>query len=135
MTDIVLNGVSINKLKKQRDLIQKDANQFIAKGLRKLEALIREIVNERDEDEDGEMVSTDEVNEGKLLKEATELAENISIVSKVSGVGFYIPWCGESCDEEAFSSMLEEVELYDTDLYSILESMESASRDWNESRC
>lgn len=144
MNDIVINGVSIEELKKQRAAIQQGASQIISDSIDAATKIVGEIMKAE---------SKEQAN--ALAKEALEHLETAEVVSGVSGVTYCLPYTEEyggydsdevlSCilsqddaDEEEVNenvefSWREKNDLYA--LYSKLESMQSASRDWHSSRC
>lgn len=137
MSDIVLNGVNINELKKQKQAIQKDASLFISSGVKQVRELIEYIVeNPQAEDVDAK------------AEAATEVLENIKVVSGVSGVEYMLPYSneyGDYYDEKPFYDQLEEVEELDSgsyknktpvyDLMNLLEDMQYNVKQWNTSNC
>jgi hypothetical protein len=133
--DIIINGVSVNELKKQRAAIREGAAKLIAENIETAKSLTRKIIESEDKQEIEQ-----------LAKEAYEALDTANVLSGASGVNFYLPFYEEYRDEdEIFSHMLEgsENELLDEavwdgalgDLYSLFEDMESQSRDWHSSRC
>lgn len=131
--DIVINGVSVNELKKQRVAIREGASQIISENINIAKTLTQQLV----ESEDPKVVE-------RLAQEAYTALDTANVVSGVSGVTFYLPFYEEYRDEETFSSMLEETENevvsenWDgavSKLYNLFEEMESQSRDWHSSRC
>lgn len=137
MTDIVLNGVSITELKKQRALIQKDASAFIAQGLKDV-AVLMQSIKEAVEVPKDEVI--DEEGIDAAAAQAKQILENIQIVSGVSGVTYYLPFYEEYGynDEKPYSSILDNADLSSDQidaLYGLLEDMESDSRNWHSSQC
>lgn len=144
MTDIVLNGVSIAELKKQKALIQKDASAFIAKGIADATALIKSIVAAAEvaDCRGVELIpeQKEEIQEAARL--ATSILEDVKIVSAVSNVPFYLPFYEEYgyADERPYTAQLDDaLGVYDADavieLHGVLEDMEYDSRNWHSSRC
>lgn len=134
MTDIVLAGVSIAELKKQKQAIQKDAVKFLSDGVEKVKALVNEIV-ELDAETEQEAIDA-------KAREAADILENVQIVSGVSGVEYYLPhtdeWGYNGSDDDPMYSKLEDAELDSNDvdsLMSLLEDMEYEVRKWNTSTC
>jgi hypothetical protein len=138
MQDIILNGISINELKRTKAALQKDATKFISDAITQ----VQQIVKER-------LVTADNYGEAEAAaQEALTLLENAKVVSDASGVSFFLPYYeeyGGSDDEDILSSLIENA---DEDiigsyygggtlsaLYNLLESMESESRDWHSSTC
>lgn len=134
--DIIINGVSINELKKQRDSIRQGAAKIISENLEIAKELTQKLVE-----------STDKVEINSLAKEAYEALDNANVVAGVSGVSFLLPFYeeyGRYEGEEIFSTLLEESdneilkEVWDdsvNQLYNLFYTMETQSRDWHSSRC
>lgn len=131
--DIIINGVSINELKKQRQAIQEGAAQVISDNIDLAKTLTQQLVESKD------MTEID-----NLATQAYEALETASVVSGVSGVDFYLPFYEEyrDEDEDILSSVLDENDnelLSDSEkvqkLSSMFYSMERQSRDWHSSRC
>lgn len=137
-TDILLNGVSIAELKKQKALIQKDASAFIADGIKEATNIIRGIV----EDAEGEEEVDPAVTE-KYAKMAIEILDNVALVSGVSGVTYELPYSEDGYyNETPLTIALENAGLeaygdvqFINDLHNTLEDMEYNSRNWHSSRC
>lgn len=133
--DIIINGVSVNELKRQRDAIKKGASKIISENIEKAKKLTNKLM------------SSDSADEIKILaQEAYDALDTANIVSGVSGVTFRLPFYeeyGNYESDEIFSHKLEESENklinenWDliSDLYGLFEDMESQSRDWHSSRC
>lgn len=134
--DIIINGVSINELKKQRNSIRQGAAKIISENLEIAKELTQKLVE-----------STDKVEINSLAKEAYEALDNANVVAGVSGVSFLLPFYEESGSyesKEIFSTLLEESdneilkEVWDdslNQLYNLFYTMETQSRDWHSSRC
>lgn len=138
MEDIILNGVSINELKKQKSLIQKDAAKFIADAQEKVEALaksLKEAVEVEGEDQDIDLINS-------ICKEAIEVLQNIDLVSGISGVQYYLEYNDyngyHDPDGPVITSLLEDNGIesdISNKLYFLAEGMEAEVRDWNTSTC
>ena len=142
MSDIILNGVSIAELKKQKELIQKDAAEFIAKHIEEATELIKSIVDSEEDGLSDEQIQT-------AAARAKDILENVQVVSGVSGVAFYLPYYEEwgYADERPYTSRPYTSQLDDTGLvsyrnhddvyalHSLLESMEYDSKNWHSSQC
>lgn len=147
MKDIVINGVSIEELKKQRQLLQQGASKVIADSIDSATKLVAKIVEAETKD-----VAL------KLAEEAYDHLDTAEIVSGVSGVEFYLPFYEEYGRYEhdvILSSILSQEYVDDEEevnenasfetwgskqdalskLYHKLESMESDSLAWNSSMC
>jgi hypothetical protein len=145
MTDIVLNGVSITELKKQKVLIQQDAAKFIANGIKDATTLLVSIIESFESDE---TIDRDEIE--AAASAAVEILENVDLVAGVSDVEYYLPFFSEYSDDRAFSNRLEELDRVDEvldgeylwrnegpigRLYGVLSNMENKSKVWNTSYC
>lgn len=137
MQDIVINGISINTLIEQRKALQQGANEFVSNNIEQVKKLVKQIV---------EAESADEAE--KLSKEAFELLEAAHTVAGAAGIQFFLPYheeYGSYDEDEILSSILYEnnehldmsykSKSYARQLYSLLGSMESDSRDWHSSNC
>lgn len=135
---IIIAGVNINDLKKQRDALKKDANKFVSDNIEQVTKLVNQIV-EAESEEEAE----------KLGKEAFELLEAAELVASVSGVTFLLPYYeeyGRYDSDEVLSMKLENSENENLDdvynsrtylgkLYDLLGNMEADSLGWYSSRC
>lgn len=133
--DIIINGVSVNELKKQRDAIKQGASKIISENIELAKKLTKKLLKSKKSEE---ILS--------LAKEAYEALDTANILSGVSGVTFSLPFYeeyGNYESDEIFSFKLEESENelvnenWDSisDLYNLFYEMESQSRDWHSSRC
>jgi ferritin-like metal-binding protein YciE len=142
--DIIINGVSIEELKKQRKAIQQGASKIISDSIEAATKLVGEIM----ESESKDQALT-------LAQEALEHLETAEVVSGVSGVTFFLPFYeeyGRYDNTEILSSILEQEHLDEEEvnenvdfswqdknsLYALcekLQSMESDSRAWHSSMC
>lgn len=128
MEDIMLNGVSVQSLVETRKNIKQAAAKFISEGIEKVTGLVQLIVDSK---EDTDMAAADQ-----YAREALKILESVDVVSGVSGVTYYLNYYEEysgSCG--ILSRMVEDVELDSSDLYYMLEEMESTSRGWHSSTC
>lgn len=138
MNEIIIDGISINELRKTKQALQKGASKFIAESI----AAATEIVKER-------LVNAASFGEAEqAAQEALALMENAQLVSGVSGVTFFLPYYEEygGHEEENILSMVIENADHDTigsyygggtlsQLHSLLGSMEQTSLDWHSSTC
>jgi hypothetical protein len=138
--DIILNGVSISELKKQKQAIQRDAAKFIAETTNSVKVIVDKIVESEDKSE----IET-------LSGKALEMLENINVVSSVSGVEYFFEYRNEYGDyshSDIASCRLEEkLDEFDVswkdkkglekmfDLYNIFQNMETDVAAWNTSNC
>lgn len=134
--DIIINGVSVNELKRQRSAIRQGASTIISQNIELAKTLTQSLIASEDKEEIK-----------KLAKEAYEALDTANVVSGVSGVDFFLPFYeeyGNYDGSEIFSNMLEDSdnelisEVWDQavgDLYELFSDMESQSRDWHSSRC
>lgn len=137
MSDIILNGVSIAELKKQKALIQKDAAEFIANAIEEVKGIVSKIVEMPIEDTD------------EWAKKAIELLASVDVVAGVGGVEYYLDYNSEDGEtgDNVLSTKLQEFEGetgYEWErlrqfavctLIGTLEDMEYTVRDWNTSTC
>lgn len=136
MEDIIINGVSVNSLKQQREAIREGASKIIAENIEKATALTRELL----ECEDYAEVE-------RLAALAYQTLDTVQVVSGVSGVTFFLPYYEEYGDNDGIiTSLIDNTEneaVMDNlaargavrKLYSLLGSMETQSRDWHSSTC
>lgn len=132
MGNIVLNGVDIELLEKQRNAVRKDASAYIANGIKEVKELVNQI---KDADEDFDIASAAET--------AEQILTNIQRVSAVSGVEYDLPHSdgyGNVYGDEPLTRVLDEAAdgIYDgplSGLYGKLEDMEYTVRQWNASNC
>jgi hypothetical protein len=143
--DIIINGVSIEELKKQRKAIQQGASKIISDSIEAATKLVHEI-----------MKAESKEDALKLAEEAYEHLDTAEIVSGVSGVQFYLPFheeYGRHEHDEILSSILSQDYVDDEEdvnenasfswqdknalykLYNKLENMESDSLAWHSSMC
>jgi fibronectin type 3 domain-containing protein len=131
--DIIINGISVNNLKAQRDAIRQGASKIIAENVELAKTLTRKIVEAEDKEE-----------VDNLAKEAYEALDTANLLSGVSGVSYYLPYYEEYGDDNdnICSSLLENSEnelLHKNDevnkLCRLFYTMESQSRDWHASTC
>lgn len=133
--DIIINGVSVTELKKQRAAIREGASKLIAENIDLAKSLTQKLL----ESENREELQ-------QLAGEAYEALDNAQVVSGVSGVTFFLPFYEEGgySSDEIFSSILENSEndlIHDnwdgslSSLYDLFYDMEVQSRGWHSSRC
>lgn len=100
--DIIINGVSVNELKKQRDAIRQGASKIISENIELAKSLTNQLVMSD---------SVDEIK--KLAEEAYDALDTAKVVSGVSGVTFSLPFYeeyGNYESSEIFSHKLEQSE-------------------------
>jgi len=141
MSEIVIAGVSIKELKRQKMAMQKEANSFVANTIQQAKAKMDELLEAEDE-------TTVEI----LAAEATELLENADLVATVCDVAFYIPYRETDyvyCDEDSYAQKIEDASEENEQVFvtgyraesklnrllGVLEGMESKVADWNTSTC
>lgn len=134
--DIIINGVSVNELKRQRAAIQQGASEIIAQNIELAQKLTQSLV-----------VSEDKEEIKKLAQDAYEALDTANVVAGVSGVSFCLPYYeeyGGYSRSEILSRVLEDNdnelinEVWDegiNKLYDLFYDMETQSRDWYSSRC
>lgn len=114
--DVVINGISINELKKTKAAIQQGAAVVIADSITEVNRLVALIITaDKDEAE-------------KLSEEALEILETVDVVSGVSGVTYFLNYQesnGGGYDEsEILSCQLE------TKMDELIEAADIGT-DWN----
>lgn len=132
--DIVINGVSVNELQKQRAAIREGASKMISENIELAKILTNKIVEAEDKDQIE-----------NLAKDAYEALHTANQLSDISGVSFYLPYYEEYGDEndQVCSTLLENSEntvLTEnwsavSQLCNLFNNMESQSRDWHASTC
>jgi hypothetical protein len=142
--DIIINGVSIEELKKQRAAIQQGASKIISESIDAATEIVGQI-----------MKSESKSEAEQLAQEALEHLETAEVVSRVSGVEFFLPFYeeyGRYDHTEILSCILDQEHLEEDEinenvefswqdknalyaLYQKLGSMESDSRAWHSSMC
>ena len=139
MTDLIIDGVSVNDLKAKRLAIAKGASKFISENM-EIALADFELLKEVETKEEAKVLAT------KIY----ENLENINVVSGVSGVSFMLPYTeeyGGYDSDEVISSFLDDNEnealkfswqdtknpLYK--LYELAAGMESDSLSWHSSTC
>jgi len=134
MNDIVINGISIAELNKQRLAIQEDASRLMSERVDAVKVIVETII----EAESKEVAETAAAEADKLLCE-------IDAIHNASGVEYYMPYSDEyNYDGNAgrIEDVASELGLTWRDsssplvmLQSSLEEMESIVRVWNTSTC
>ena len=138
MNDIIIDGVSINELRKAKDALLQGANKFIAESIAKAQEIVKERL----------VVAASYGEAEAAAQEALTLLENAQLVSGTSGVVFYLPFYEEYGQYDSNDILSQIIENADHDvigkyyggstlskLHSLLEDMESTARDWHSSRC
>jgi uncharacterized lipoprotein YehR (DUF1307 family) len=138
--DIIINGVSIEELKKQRKAIQQGASKIISDSIEAATKLLHKI-----------MKAESKEDALKLAEEAYEHLDTAEIVSGVSGVQYYLDY-NDGYHDDVLSTLLSQEDLDEDEvnpnvefsysdknalykLYNKLESMESDTEGWNASTC
>lgn len=122
MSDIILNGVSINELRAMQVKIQPEAAKYVADGIKALKRMVKLVrVNSEPEDE---------AEAQKLAGEAIELANNVNLVAAISGVTYDVEGLAYRLADD-FDLLEGKVD----ELYDVLEAMESQTEGWNSSNC
>ena len=131
--DIVLNGVSVADLKRQKEQMRESAAKFMADGIANATTIVRKILDEENtEDVDG------------LAQEATDILEQVELVAGASGMTYYLPYNEEYGEDDSMANELDNAEHLEIDwrnkspvylLRSRLENMEYDSRMWHSSTC
>lgn len=137
MSDIIIGGVSIAALKKQREDMREEAVKFIAQSIKSAQDLCEQILS-GDENTDYEGLAT----------QANKHLENADLVAGATGNTYFLEFYEEYGDGSPLSHRIEDNENEHMPLVwgsgkcealaklrDTLGSMESNSRDWHSSRC
>lgn len=138
MEDIIINGINLNDLQKQKIAILQEASVVIAENIDLAKSLTKQLVEH-----------TDKVEMRQIAAKALHALEKASFISDVSGVQFDLPYTSSYSgyyDKDTLSAMLEnsknEVlnELFAQSeevraLLSLVEEMEYQSKYWDSSIC
>lgn len=143
MEDTIINGVSINALKKQRESLRQGATKFISDTIDEATKYVQEIldINKAAEDDDEYVIDFERVEE--LAKKATELLEAADLVADVANVEYCIAYNEPYDSGNAMSDRLEYCESFNLwedgknkelkALYAQLQDMEHKAYLWNSS--
>lgn len=136
---MTLGGYTLDQIRSMQQDVRKDAAEFVSNGLDEATTILAELM---------EIAGEQEVDDQEIIKDlqskvdtATELLKAVDTVATVSGVSYYLPFHSsygyDYDDERPWSSQVEDMatQLDNRNLYWILDSMESNSCNWNESRC
>lgn len=149
MTDITIGGVSIKALKAQKESMQQEAVKFVSDAVDIGKAAFEQ------------MLLAQTYEHGKeFAKQALEAFENAKLVADVTGVKYSLPYYeeggnysyqdvlsnqfdGDECEQlESRAQWLEELEFWGsnedqlfTQLWDVLQTMESQCLDWYSSTC
>lgn len=134
MTDLVINGLTLDTIKTQRLAIAETASSMMSKRVKKAQEMIDTILE-----------STDPAEIEELSSQASRLLSEIHAINDATDVHYNIPYDTEWGDGDGnfskLESLCEDLEIDVTDLCSIkelmaqLEDMEYNSNDWNSSKC
>lgn len=137
MEQIIIAGRTLDELKQIQQEVRKDANKFIAQFIEAGESAVKEILSlvEEDAEEVSDEIK-DKVTELSVVAEK-HLAQ-AKLISDISGVSYYLPYREHGYGESYYNDLENRYDgLPDNDavsaLFSILEDMESESRDWHSS--
>ena len=141
--EIVLGGIKLSELASMKAAMLKDSVKFVADSIEKATLNLIKILKIAEDYGDSEEFCDMESAKSAisiLAEETNELLKNVSLVSDVTGVTYYLPYYEEYSDDSTFSSQLESLygEFFTESvraLYATLETMESNSRDWHSSTC
>jgi hypothetical protein len=132
MQEITIGGYTIEELKAIKAKVQPDAVKFVSQQIDAATALVNQLLEAEGDDIE------------RLAKEATDVLESAQLVSGLANVEFSLPYNEEYYSGDGvLTSLLDDAEnigsVYGDDavgqLFSLLEDMESQSRDWHSSRC
>jgi hypothetical protein len=135
--DIVINGVSVNKLAEDKRAIREGATKLIADNIAEVQTLVKAMV-----------LLKDAAPIENMASKALALLDAAATVSSVSGVQYYLPYYDNWNDDDVISELLENSEnkviqeligwQSSSDVKSLrrlAESMENESKNWNTSNC
>ena len=139
MNDIIIDGISVNELRKTKLALQKGASKFIAESIEQVKSIVKDRL----------VVATNYDEAEVAAQEALGILENAQLVAGVSGVSFYLPYYEEYGGDYEYDILSKVIENADEDeigsyyggggalskLYSLLEDMESETRNWHSSSC
>lgn len=135
--DILINGVSVAELKRQKEAIQKDASRIVYNEMEKATKILNKLL-QKSEDGWGYELTVSQEEADSLATEALEHLETAAIVARVANTTFYLPWDSEYDGDTPWSCKLDDSDANSkifSKLYDVLSDMEGNSRSWNESRC
>jgi hypothetical protein len=132
--DIVIGGVSIQELKKQRDAMKQEASVFVSDNVAAGVALVEEILE-----------GNENTNFQQLAEEALKKLDAANLVSAVCDVEFYLDYYEEWGDGNPLTHRLKSQDngnipsVYGNDalgkLFDLLGDMEFKSKGWHQSTC
>jgi methyl-accepting chemotaxis protein len=144
MENIIIAGRTLEELKQIQKEVRKDANKYIAQFIEAGESAVKEILElvEVDDERDEEAEGVEDVSE-KVTALAAVAEKNLAqakLISDISGVSYYLPFSEEWSNDGYYCQLEQRYEgLPDNKavdaLFSIIDSMESESRNWHSSRC
>lgn len=133
MSDIVINGVSITELNKQRLAIKEDASKLMAERIETVKTLVSTIL-------EAETLTVAE----EAATEAERLLREVSEIHTASGVEYYLPYSSEYSSDGYASDIDDKMGEFDitwrsksilVDFQQTLEDMEYVVCGWNTSKC
>lgn len=143
MDEMKIGGYTIEELKKVQAEVRKDASKIIADAIKTATDNMDSLLEFSKEDEDDKFSDEEKAQIISKAKEAGEALELADMVSRISGVKYYLPYSSdwdsdgyfykfESCDNG-----LELFELIDdhSKVLGKLEDMEYQSKQWHQSTC
>lgn len=137
MGDIILNGFNISELKRTRIALQQDASKFVSESIEKAQDIVKHRLVVAQYASDAEAAA----------EEAFSLLEKAEVVASTAGIEFSLPYYEEYGSHDAEDILTQVIEEASNEvigsyykgslgkLHSLLESMESSSRDWHSSNC
>ena len=138
--EIVLGGIKLSELANMKAAMLKDSVKFVADGIEKATLNLNKIlaIGNGDSEEFYDMESAKSFI-SILAEETNELLKNVSLVSDVTGVTYYLPYYEEYGDDIPFSDQLDDLYEFGSSsasaLHATLETMESNSKHWHSSTC
>lgn len=143
MEDIIIGGYTIEELTKVQKAVKKDASKVISTAIKTATDNMDTLLQFPKEDEDEEFTAEEKAQIIALAREAGEALKLADLVSGISGVEYYLPYCNDWSSDgyfyrfEGCDNGVQLFELIDenSELLGKLEDMEHQSRQWNTSTC
>lgn len=136
MSNVTLNGVALDLLEAQMEIVRRDASTVMADGIQRVKDIITGITEADEGHDPANDVAT-----------AVEVLDLVQRVARISGVEYNLPYSNEYGDyyndtplSQVLNDLAEErgISTYDSvlaELCGTLEDMEYQSRQWNSSNC
>jgi hypothetical protein len=138
VNEMTLGGIKVAQLKEMNALVKRDASKFMAEQIEFVKSEVESIIKALDEDDN--VIQPDE----QRVKNLVDILNAVAVVSKVSGVEYWLPYSDEygynidgsmlAALDEAFENVYSREDALG-DLFGTLEDMEGTVRAWNQSTC